>query len=98
MPRAEVVKTFEISLATLKRWLKNQRETGELTPLPATGGPERRIAPDHYDQLRLQVATHPDATLAEHAALWNADHPMTVSPSTIGRMITQLGITRKKSR
>jgi hypothetical protein len=69
MPRAEVVKTFEISLATLKRWLKNQRETGELTPLPATGGPERRIAPDHYDQLRLQVATHPDATLAEHAAL-----------------------------
>src|SRR5262245_20268944 len=81
MPRSEVVKTFEISLATLKRWLKNRRETGELTPRPATGGPQLTISPDQHDELRVQVASHHDATLAEHAELWNAAHATSISPS-----------------
>ncbi len=43
MPRAEVVTTFQVSLASIKRWLKTQRETGEFTPRPARGGPNPQL-------------------------------------------------------
>ena len=41
-PRREVVETFGISLATLKRWLKKRREGEDLAPKPSTGR-KRRI-------------------------------------------------------
>jgi transposase len=46
-----------------------------------------------------QLEAHPDATLEEHARLWERAQGMVVSPSTISRVITRdLGWTRKKSR
>jgi hypothetical protein len=39
MPRAEIVKTFDVSLATLKRYLKQRRETGDVIPKPIPGRP-----------------------------------------------------------
>lgn len=98
MSREAVVATFQVSLASLKRWLKTHRATGDLTPRRATGGPELTIPPAQEADLRAQVAAAPDATLAEHAAQWNAAHGTTLSSSTIGRAIRRLGITRKKRR
>lgn len=96
MSRADVVATFQISLASLKRWRKTHCETGALAPRPSTGGPDLLIAPAQETELRAQVAAAPDATLAAHAAQWNATHGTTLSPSTIGRAIRRLAITRKK--
>jgi transposase len=41
-PRREVVETFGVSLATLKRWLKKRREGEDLSPKSSTGR-KRRI-------------------------------------------------------
>jgi hypothetical protein len=41
MPRTEVVETFGIALATLKRWLKRRREG--TSPRGHHGGRKRRI-------------------------------------------------------
>lgn len=96
LSRAEVVETFQVSLPSLKRWLKSRRETGDLSPCPATGGPDLSIPPQQEADLRAQVAAAPDARLADHAAQWNATHGTSLSASTLGRAIRRLGITRKK--
>jgi transposase len=98
MPRAEVVRTFQVSLASIKRWLAARRDTGDFSPQRPNGGSEATITQDHHEQLRAQVAAFPDATLAEHASRWNTAHATTISHWTVGRAIRALGLTRKKSR
>ena len=98
MPRSQVVTTFQISLASLKRWHAARRDTGDFAPQLPSGGFEPTIPPEHHPHLRAQVAALPDATLAEHAAHWNATHGTSLSQWTIGRAIRALGVTRKKSR
>jgi transposase len=98
MRREEVVSTFDVSLASLKRWHAARRDTGGFAPRPATGGSEPTLTSAHDDEVRAQVAAFPDATLAEHAARWNAAHSTSISQWTMGRAIRRLGLTRKKSR
>jgi len=98
MARAEVVTTFRVSLASLKRWLAAWRDTGDLSPRPPRGGPPRTITPEQDQELRAQVAAFPDATLAEHATHWNAAHGTSLRRRSLGRAIQRLGLTRKKSR
>src|SRR6266545_5701191 len=98
MPRSEVLTTFQVSLASLKRWHAARRDTGDFTPQHPSGGFEPTITADQHHELRAQVAAIPDATLAEHAKRWNAAHASTISQWTIGRAIRLLGLTRKKSR
>src|SRR4051812_1432977 len=87
LTRSEVITTFQVSLASLKRWLATRRDTGNLAPRPATGGPSLTITPAHEQELRSQVAAHPDASVAEHADLWNAAHNSSLSQSTLFRAI-----------
>jgi transposase len=42
MPRKEVVEDFDVSLATIKRWLKRRRETGDVETRPLPGRPSQR--------------------------------------------------------
>jgi transposase len=98
MPRAAVVTTFQVSLASLKRWRAAHRATGNLTPRRPAGGPARSISPTHDPDLRAQVLAAPDATVAEHAARWNATHGTSLSQWTVGRAIRRLDLPRKKSR
>lgn len=98
MSRTDIVSTFQVSLASLKRWHAARRDTGDFTPQRPSGGFEPTITPDQHAQLRAQVAAFPDATLAEHATRWNAAHGTSISQWSIGRAIRALGLTRKKSR
>ena len=95
-PRAEVVRTFQVSHATIKRWLTRRTTYGSLAPAPRPGQVPR-ITGDHEARLRAQLADQPDATLAEHAVRWNADHATSLSQWTLGRAIRRLNWTRKKS-
>ena len=36
-PRALIVETFGVSLATVRRWVRRRRETGEVAPRPSPG-------------------------------------------------------------
>jgi transposase len=98
VPRSEVVSTFDVSLASLKRWLASRRDTGDFKAHPPSGGPEASFTPALDEELRAQVAAFPDATLPEHAERWNAVHSTSISHWTIGRAIRRLGLSRKKSR
>lgn len=98
MARTEVVATFNVSLASLKRWLACRRDKGTIASRPATGGAQPTFTSALDEELRAQVAAHSDATLAEHAEQWNAAHQSNISQWTIGRAIRRLALSRKKSR
>jgi transposase len=93
--RAEVIRIFGVSEPTIKRYLKQRRETGSLAPRPIPGRPKRKIGL-LLDGLRPQLEAHPDALLEEHCRLWEAETGAKVSTSTMGRAILRLKWTRKK--
>jgi transposase len=97
MSRQQVVITFGLSLATLKRWLILQRRAAPLTP-KVSSGRRRTLSLEHQPSLWAQLEAGPDATLAEHTQRWNTAHAVRLSSRTLGRAIQRLGWTRKKRR
>jgi transposase len=100
IPREEVVKTFSVSMPTIKRWLKRRRETGDVEPRAIPGRPSRMGA-----MLRGWLPKHleanDDLTLEEHREAFEEEFGHNVSTSTIGRAIADLpdgGWPLKKSR
>jgi transposase len=96
MPRAEVVKTFDVSLATLKRYLKQRRETGEVRAKPIPGRPAKKGSALDAG-LKEQLQTHPDATLQEHCQRWEASHGAQVSSATMSRAMHRLATKKTVS-
>ena len=96
-PRSEVVRQFQVSLATLKRLLKQRRVEGHVQP-KTRAGPSFRISIQQHDILQAQLRADPDATLEEHCRQWQERQGRRVSTSTMSRAIRRLGWTRKKSK
>jgi transposase len=95
--RSEVVETFAVSLPTIKRWLKQRRETGALAPKPIPGPPAlKRDA--LLEALPARLAEHADATLEQHCSWWQERTGGEVSTATMSRAIAALAWTHKKRR
>ncbi|SRR5258706_15210610 len=95
MPRADAVRTFQVSLGSIKRWLRLRQRCGSFAPKPRKGK-ATSISAAQLPTLRFQLDQFPDISLAEHAERWNADHATTLSQWTLGRAIRRLGWSRKK--
>ncbi len=100
IPRREVVEVFGISLATLKRWLKTEREGADLSPGISTGRKRRILATLHEKRaLWKQLQENDESTLERHCELWEARTGVAVSISTMSRAVrNKLGWTYKKRR
>lgn len=96
MPRSEVVRTFQVSAATLRRYLKQQRESGDLTPRAHTGGRQAQIGPKQFPALQQVIAAAPDATLAQICDQWQQLTGVRLSQATLCRALAQIGLKRKK--
>jgi len=94
-PRTEIVVMFAISLATLKRYLKRQREMGDVRAKPIPGRPARKGAA-LLAGLQPQLDVYPDATLEEHCQIWKTTQGVQVSTASMSRAIRRLNWTRKK--
>jgi transposase len=93
--QAEIAAAFQVSVATIKRYLKQRRETGQVTAKPIPGRPPKQHAALEAE-LPGQLAAHRDVTLAEHCRLYDATHGQRVSWDTMRRAIDRLGWTWKK--
>lgn len=93
--RTDIIKLFGISRATIKRYLKQRRETGHVRRKPILGRPPKKSAPLHAG-LVAQLKTSPDATLEMHCQEWEQTSGTRVSTSTMSRAIRQVDWTRKK--
>lgn len=96
MAPTEVTRVFAVSPRTVRRYLAQHRDGGDLTPGQSPGRPPI-IGPAQTDALRAQIAAHPDATLAEHCASWARAQGVPVSVATMSRAVHRLAITVKKS-
>ena len=67
--QATVAKTFSVSVATIKRYLKQRRETGHVLPKAIPGRPAVKGAVLQA-HLRAQLEAHPDATREDHCQLF----------------------------
>lgn len=97
MSRLEVVRTFHVSLATIKRYLKQRRDTGQLTPKSRPGRPATKGVALAAQVEHLLVAD-PDATLPDLCQRWAAISGVQVSTATMSRAIQRHAWTRKKRR
>lgn len=100
IPRRDVVRTFSISLTTLKRWLRKKREGKDLSPGTSTGRKRRILAtPEQRRLLWKQLEENNDATLERHCEMWEEKTGVRVSISAMSRAIRgKLGWTYKKRR
>ncbi len=96
LARADIVKTFAVSPATIKRYLKQRRETGHVKPKAIPGRPGHKGAALEAG-LVAQLQAHRDARLEDHCQQWEAEHGVQVSTATMSRAIKRIGWTRKKS-
>ena len=96
-PTAEVAKTFGVGVSTVKRYAAAVREGRSLAPKrhpgskPKLDGPARRL-------LEADLEGRPAATLAERREYLGRVAGVSVSDSTVSRMLKRLGWSRKKDR
>jgi len=93
--RREVARLFHVSLSTVKRYIKQWREEGNIDPKPIPGRPSKKLASQRA-KLQAQLEAFPDATLQEHCDMWEAISGVKVSTSTMSRAILYEKWTRKK--
>lgn len=93
--RGEVVKLLGVSLATIKRYVKQRRETGTVAAKAIPGRPPKKLGKLQAD-LVAQLQAHNDIRLEDHCQLWEQTHGVKVSTATMSRAIKRVGWTRKK--
>lgn len=94
--RKEVVELFDMSLSTVKRYLKQRNQMGHVRPKKIPGRPSIKQA-SLQEKILKHLEANPDATLAEHCVLWEEESGIKVSIMTMSRAIDASGWTRKKT-
>jgi transposase len=97
MPRTEVAEAFGVSLPTIKRWLKQRRETGRVTAVLHPGPPARK-GTALEEALPSQLPRRFNFTLEEHRKLFEKTYGMAVSTSSVSRAFKRLGMPLSKLR
>src|SRR5512135_256991 len=94
-PREQIIELLHGSRATIKRYLKQRRETGTVQPRPIPGRPARKGAELRAHVIEL-LQQRPDARLEDYCQMWESQHGSKVSASTMSRAIRQANYTRTK--
>ena len=89
---------FGVSRAFVEKLVRQRRSTGQIAPRPHAGG--RKPNYDHVALavVRQELQERTDATLAELCERLGQRRGLWVSISTMSRLLTRLGLPRRKSR
>ena len=89
-----VARKYRVSSRWVYKLRRQRDETGDIAPRRGKTGPKPALA-EHGKQLEQLVDQQPDATLAELRDRLG-QLGVSVSQSTVWKMLKQLGLTRKK--
>lgn len=92
--RGQVAARFSVSVAWIRKLMRQRRETGSIEPRPHGGGHAPAFDAGAELRLREAVRADDDATLEELARAAG----VACCASAVHRALKRLGITRKKSR
>ena len=96
MPTSEVAKTFGVGLSTVKRYAATARQGRPLAPKKHPGS-KPKIDEGPRRLLEADLEERPAATLPERREFLRRTCGVSVSDSTVSRMLKRLGWTRKRS-
>ena len=94
MDTAEVAEIFGCCRSWVRRLMQRRRECGTLAPIQRKQVDQRALSDADEQHVRRLIAARPDMTLAELAEALGHK----ASESTMSRVLTRLGLPRKKSR
>ena len=92
--RQQIAARFSVSVAWIRKLVRQRHETGSIAPRPRGGGRAPAFDEQAAARLREAVKADDDATLEELARAAG----VACCPSAVHRALARLGITRKKSR
>src|SRR5215471_10099568 len=95
--RATIIERFLVSRATIKRYVKQRRETGNVLPRPIPGRPPKKAAALRAGIHELLEA-YPNASQEDYCRWWESLHGVKVSTSSMSRAIHAVGWLRTPSR
>ena len=88
---------LRVSVSYVSKALSRRRATGEIAARPQRCQLTPKLAALH-EAIVVEVARHPDATLAELRHWLNETHQVSVSNGLMHKTLVHLGLTLKKSR
>jgi transposase len=97
MPTAEVAKTFGVGVSTVKRYAATAREGRSLAPKKRPGS-EPKLDEGARRLLEADLEERPAATLPQRREFLQRTCGVSVSESTVSRMLKRMGWSRKKDR
>ncbi len=95
--RSEIATLFGVHESFVYKLLRQQRERGDIAPLPHGGGAVAKLNQDQLAILSEMVSDSPDATLDELRTQIKKQMRIEVSVPTVWRALDALGLSRKKS-
>ena len=93
----QVADRFQVSERSVRRFVKQRRETGAVTPKPSGQGHQPKLDEEEVTILAIVVTTQIDASQDELRAFLAEETGTRVSQPTICRTLQRAGITRKKN-
>jgi len=97
MTKTEAARTFGVSRSSVKRYAKLAEEGLSLAPKKRPGS-KPMIDERARRLLEADLQEHPAATLSERREFLRRVAELSVSESTVSRMLRRLGWSRKKDR
>jgi transposase len=94
---AELAEIFQVTERYIYKLLQLRRDTGDLTPLPHSGGVEPILNEARLLVIADLVAEYPDATLEEYRTLIRRRCGVTVCLATVWNALEKSAFPRKKN-
>ena len=95
--KSEATRTFSVSRSSVKRYAKLVEEGRPLAPKKRPGS-KLKMDQSATKLLEADAQKRPAATLSERSEFLEKAAGLTVSASTVSRMLRRLGFSRKKGR
>ena len=93
----DVGRVFGVGEASVDRWVSQFRRTGSVEPRPHGGGAPSKVDEAGLNTMSELIEKQRDATRPELARAYLEIHGVHLSVATVGRILWQLGYSRKKS-
>ncbi len=97
MPKIEAARTFGVGISSVKRYMATYREGRSLAPKKRPGS-KPKLDEGARKLLEANLEDHPEATLPQRREFLRRVCGVSVSDSTVSRMLRRMGWTRKKDR
>ncbi|HZY56719.1 MAG TPA: helix-turn-helix domain-containing protein [Rubrobacteraceae bacterium] len=97
MPKIEAARAFGVGISSVKRYVATYRERRSLAPKKRPGF-KPKLDEGARKLLEANLEKHPEATLPQRREFLQRVCGVSVSDSTVSRMLRRMGWTRKKDR